>query len=126
MQGVFVYFLVDPNGLSDLVADFENRIEGGERLLENHGDAIASDMLQVFLFQLQQVFAGEKDATPRNFARRLVDEAENAEGRDGLAAPGFAHQADGFLASHLETDAVDGFRHAVFGAVKVDLEVLDR
>ena len=102
MQGILVYFLVDPNGLSDLVADFENRIEGGERFLENHGDAIASNMLQVFLFQLQQVLAGEQDVTPRNFARRLVDETENAEGRDGLAAPGLAHQADGFLTSHLE------------------------
>jgi hypothetical protein len=56
----------------------------------------------------------------------LADQAQNAEGRDGLAAPGFAYQADGFLTPHLEIDAVDGFRHAVLGTVKVDLEVLDR
>ena len=108
--------------LSDLVADFENRIEGGERFLENHGDAIASNVLQVFFPQLQQVLAGEKDAPPRNFARGLVDEAENAESRNGLATPGFAHQADGFLAPHLETDAVDG-ANGIIALADADTEV---
>ncbi|MDZ7579392.1 MAG: hypothetical protein U5R30_01860 [Deltaproteobacteria bacterium] len=42
-----------------------------------------------------------------------------------LPQPGFPDEADGFLAADLETHVVHGFGHTVFGAVEVDIQVLD-
>jgi len=48
---------VDTQRLGDLVADGEDRIERGHRLLEDHGDAVASDIAHLRLAERQQVDA---------------------------------------------------------------------
>ena len=71
---------VDPQRLGDLLADREDRVEGGERLLKDHADAPPADRLHGPVVQLQQVAPAEADAAGREALGRPGDEAQHGQG----------------------------------------------
>ena len=125
-MGIRINLAVDPNRLGDLITDFKNRIEGGKRFLEHHGNTVTADALHLFVGQRQQIPAVEQDPAADNFSGRLGDKAEYTEGRNGLAAAGLSHQTDRFFAPDVVAHAVDGFGSPPVGTTKVNLEVFDR
>jgi hypothetical protein len=82
-------------GLGDLLADAEDRVERGHRLLEDHRDVAAADGLHLRLGQVGQVLPLEQDlAVDAGVA--LGQQAQHAQASDGLAAAAFAHHAQAF------------------------------
>jgi len=71
----------------------------------------ATDPAQLLLFEAQEILSVEKHAAADD-APGWVDEAEDGEAGDGLAAARLAHQAEHLAGLHLEADAVHGAHHA--------------
>ena len=72
--------LMQAHGLGDLVADGIDRIKGGHRLLEDHGDVLAADLPHPFLAGLQQVLPLSRTAPAPirpggTGTRRMIDSA---------------------------------------------------
>ncbi len=61
-------------GLRELPSDGEHRIEGGHRLLEDHGDFPAADFSHLLPVQPAQVPAAEKNSAAHDPPRRVRDE----------------------------------------------------
>src|SRR5262249_56313181 len=61
--------LMQPQGLGDLAADGEDRIEAGHRLLEDHTDIVAADLAHGALAELEQVAPLETYRAPHLPAR---------------------------------------------------------
>ncbi len=56
---------VDPQRLSNLIADREDGVERGHGLLKDHGDSSSADLLHGPFVQIQQVLTVEEDRLPR-------------------------------------------------------------
>ncbi len=69
--------LVQAQYLVDLFFHRMQRIERGHRFLEDHGDAVATDRTQFFLFDLQQVFTGIADGAARVAGDRVGQQAQD-------------------------------------------------
>ena len=61
--------------LGDLAADGEHRIERGHGILEDHGDAVAANVPQLILTQLEQIAPVKPDFAVNNLAGRLGNQA---------------------------------------------------
>ena len=61
---------MQPDGLADLAADGEDRIERGHRLLEDHRDPRAANRAHLGLAQIQQILTLEDDLAADD-SRRL-------------------------------------------------------
>jgi hypothetical protein len=83
--------------LADDVLDAHARIEGGERILEDHLHLEADPLLA---------------AVAKRASARGQDAGDHAAKR-GLAAARFAHQADHFAFVHAERDVVHRVHHFV-------------
>src|SRR5207249_7897463 len=116
--------LVEPNGLGDLLAHREDRIERGHRLLEDHRDFLAADLAHLRRRQVQEVPAVVEDLAFDDAAGRLGDQPHDAEGGHALAAARLAHHAQRLAGLDVEVDAVDGADHALVGE-EVGLEASD-
>ena len=69
-QASRVELLVERDRLGDLVADGEDRVERGHRLLEDHRDRVAADVSDIVLVdQRQQVAVVEQDLARDDLAR---------------------------------------------------------
>ena len=110
--------------LRDLIAHGVDRVEGGHGLLENHGDAVAADVAHLGRRQGEKILPLEADAAAGDAAGRLLDQTHDGQGGHALAAPAFAHDAEGLAALHPEADVVHGLGHPIEGD-EVGLEVLD-
>ena len=99
---------VRADGLHDLLADGEHRVERGHRLLEHHGDAGAADALHAGIGEAGEVFAGEADFAGGDACGRLRQQAHDGEGGDALAAAGLADDAEDFAFVEGEGDILDG------------------
>ena len=121
--GAPVHVHVELERLGDLAADGEHGIEGGHRLLEDHGDAVAADVADLVLVDLEEVFALEPDFAVDDAAGRRRDEAQEGEGGDALAAAALADEADGLALVEVVADAVDRLDDAVVSE-EVRLQVL--
>jgi hypothetical protein len=114
-------FLVHVQHLGDLVADFEDGVETGSGLLEDHGDAVAADVAHVGFGKLEQVLALEEDLAADDLAGD-AHEAQDGEGGHAFATARFADKTHDFSAIDVKVDAIDGLDHAVLG-VEVGFEV---
>ena len=94
------------DGLDDLLADGEHRVERGHRLLEHHGDAGAADALHAGIGEFGERLAGEADFAGRDAGRRLRQQAHDGERGDALAAAGFADDAQDFAFVERERDVL--------------------
>src|SRR6266576_5950710 len=100
---------MNDGGFGDLIPDGEDGVQGGHRLLKDHGDLVAAYGAQLRRREGQQIAALELDqAAGENVAGGLGDEAENRERGDGLTAPRFADDAQRLAGIEVERDVVDG------------------
>src|SRR5438552_2087629 len=78
--------LVKERGLRHLSEDGEERVERRHRILQDHGDAPATDAAQLTLALAGQVFSVEDDAASHD-ARGALQEPDDGQARSSLAAP---------------------------------------
>ena|SRR5690625_4714322 len=83
--------------------DAHSRIEGVERILEDHLDSFSVGE-KLFSVEVADVVFFEKD-----FAGGDLVEADDCASDGGFSASAFADEADGFAAGDGEGDAIDGF-----------------
>lgn len=102
------------------VADAADRVEGGARVLVDHGDRTGAVAAQVVAGQGEDVRA--VDAYGSGYGCSVGQRAQGRLGGGGLARAGLAHQADHFAARHLEGDAVED---GPGGAWQLEGEVVD-
>ena len=110
--------------LGDLLADGEDRVEGGHRLLKDDGDAIAAQGRELGFAEGSQLDAVEPDRTVQDAAGR-GDEVEQRKCQDRLARSALAHDAEGAAAREPVGDAVEGHKRARARG-EGDGELLDR
>ena len=97
----------------DLVADGEHRGQSGERVLEDHGDALATDLAHLKIGLAEQFLAVVGDGALD--AGVLVQQAHDGHGGHGLAGAGLAHDAEGLAGVQVEVHAAHRVHGAGFG-----------
>src|SRR5262249_44057913 len=110
--------------LPDLVADGEAWIEGGHRLLENHGEPVAPQIPHFPLRQLPKVAALEAHATGHARAGS-GQQAHDGERRDALAAARFTDNAERAATGQREAHTGDGLRDEAPVALEGNAQVLN-
>ena len=95
------------HGFGKLVADLHQRIERGQRVLEDHADPLAADAAHLFGREIVDPLIPEPDLAARD-PPGPVDEPDHGGTRDRLASTAFADDAENGSPGQLETDAVDG------------------
>ncbi len=119
--------MVEGKGLRHLHFHGENRVQGGHGLLEDHGDFGAAQLLQLLFAQAEQVLfplaAVIADGAAGN-GQGIGQQAQHGVGGDGLAAAGFADDAEGAFFPDGQVDLVQQ-AHGFFAAEGGDFEVSD-
>ena len=111
------------DGLHELVADLVERMQRGERVLEDHRDLLAAHLAQLGVVHRQQVAPLEQHlAAERRVAG--AGEPEHGEVRDALARARLADDAERLARVDRVGHAVDGAHDAVVGR-ELHGEVLD-
>ena len=100
--------------LDQLLGDAEERVQRGQRILEDHADALAPDPAQRFLVEIVDAAALQQHLAAGNAARR-IDEADDGGAGERLARAGFANDAQHLALGDVEGDAVDGLQDASRG-----------
>ena len=101
-----VCLIFQKHGLGDLLSDLDDRIEAGERVLKDHGDFIAADLMHILLGHLEEIFAVVEDLAALH-DRVSRKDSQNRLGRDGLSRTRFAHDCKRFSALKVEGDLAD-------------------
>src|SRR5882757_1991128 len=100
--------LVGADGLHELIANGEERMKRGHRLLKHHADALAANASHRPLIERQQILAIEIDAAGRDARAGLGQKPHDRQRRDALAASGLAHDGKHFALGNGKGDVVDG------------------
>lgn len=98
---------VDAVDLGDLVADGVVRVQGAQRVLEDHGGGPAAQSAQFGRRRRGDVRAADPDGAAEAGARTAV-QSQQGGGHGGLAAAGLAHDAEGPAGLQGEGDPVHG------------------
>lgn len=118
---------VGADGFGDLRANAENGIEGGHGLLKDHGDAAAANGAPggfAAIGEMEGSGIGEMQGSGAGDASAERKKTHEGEGEHGLAAAGFADEAEGFAGSDFEGDGIDG-ANAAGGRRKFDGEIAE-
>ena len=114
------------DGLGDLVADRQRRVQAGQRVLEDEPDLLAAQLAHVVVAELEDVDAVEQDRAGDDLARRVGHEPGDREGGHALAATRLADEAERLAVPDLEAHVVDGLDDPVgreeMGRQAADLE----
>ena len=106
---------VGPDALGDLVADGEDRVEAGHRVLEDHADPAAADSPQRFALSASTSVVAQADPAARFDPAGRRHQLKQRQAGEALAAPGLANQRQGLPALEREADPVHrvhtGCRH---------------
>jgi hypothetical protein len=97
----------------DLVADGEDRIEGGHRLLEDHGDVVAANGPEPVVRRAHEIErlprGGPEQHLPAGDpSAGVVGEPHDRQRRDGFPRAGLAHHRQGLSRLHVEAHVLDG------------------
>jgi hypothetical protein len=112
-------------GLADLVADGEARIERGHRLLEDHGQPVAAQIEHLPLGQCAELAALEHDGAG-DVGSGPGQKPHDGERGDALAAARLADDAERPAGLDGEADAADGLGAAAAIALEDDAQIGDR
>src|SRR5262249_11867116 len=107
--------LVRAHRLHDLLADGQHRIERSHRLLKDHGNSGAANLLQARLRKLRQVLAVEVHRPRFHARRRAGQQPQDRQGSDAFARTGFADDAENLTFVYIEIDILDRDHLAPFG-----------
>jgi ABC-type dipeptide/oligopeptide/nickel transport system ATPase subunit len=117
------HVLVDLDRLDELIADLEERMQGRQRVLEDHRDPVAADLLEGVVVHPEEVLPLEAD--PAGDLRvRSPRQPEDRHVRDALARARLTDDPEHLALGDLEREAVDRLDDALVGR-EVDLQVLD-
>ncbi len=109
--------------LDELVPDPVERVQRGERVLEDHRYVVTPDRAQLVFGQGHEITPVEHDL-PRDDRALPAGQPQGRQRRDGLAGTRLADYAQCPALVHLVADAVHGMDHPVF-AGEIHLEVFD-
>ena len=116
---VVALLVVQGDDLIDLIADTEDRIQRGHRLLEDHGDHVAAQVLHDNVGRLGHIVGlvaeVQADLALHDLALRALQQLHNREAGDRLAAARFAHHADRLADRNAERDTVNRVDRADIG-----------
>ena len=125
---VVALFIVQGDDLIDLVADAEDGVQRGHRLLEDHGDEVAAQMLHDTVRGLRHVVSLvaeiQADLAFHDLTLRTLQKLHDRKARHGLAAAGLAHDAHRLADGDIEGDAVYGVHRADIGE-EVGVQIVD-
>ena len=93
--------------LGDLVADGLRRVQGRQRVLEDHRDLVAADLAQFVLGQADELALTQLDRAADDLAAGRQQVHDRQPGH-GLAAAGLAHQAERLAGVQVQVDVPDG------------------
>ena len=114
--------------LIDLVADAKNRIQCGHRLLKDHGDKVAAQMLHNNIRRFGNVVGLiaeiQADLAFDNLPLRALEKLHDRKARHRFPAAGFPHHADRFADGDVERNAVYGMYRTDVGK-KVGMQILN-
>ena len=111
--------LVQPQSLGDLFADGVDRVERGQRVLEDHRRVLAADGAHFALREARQLAAAQGDGIglDRRFRRR---QAQQGQGDAGLAAAALADHGQGAALVQRERGVVHGVERLAAQAKRTD------
>ena len=112
------------NRFADLAAHRHQRVERGHRLLEDHRNVIAADLLHLRFGEIQQIGALETDRAADGPSRRVGNEAQYGQRSDALAAAALADDAQSLAAAHRVGHPVDRAHNAAW-CEEMRLKVID-
>ncbi len=112
---------VGADGFDQVVAHGVDRVQAGQRVLEDGADALAADAAQVFALQVVDAQALQLHRAAGDAARGL-DQAGDGRAGHGLAGAGFTDHAQDFAGEDVEGDVVQRVHGALVG-VEGDAEV---
>jgi hypothetical protein len=112
------------DGLDNLLADGEGRIQRRHRLLKDHRQPVAAQILQGLFGDGQKIEAVEADLAG-DLGRAFRQQAHHRQRGHALAAAGLADKAERRPLRHAEVEAVDGMHGAAVVAVKHHPQILD-
>src|SRR5215510_8450629 len=98
--------LVPHNRLGNLLANREDRVERGHRLLKDHRDLGAAHLAQLAFRHARDLMSGDADAALDMAAARRQETDQRAQG-DAFARTGLAEDTEDAARLKTETDAVD-------------------
>ncbi len=116
--------LVPEDHLHHLVADFEDRVQRGHRLLEDHADLVAPQLAHLRQRELQQIGAVELDRARDDLAGRIGNQPHDRKRGHRFTGARFPHDAEHFVLVDIERDPVDSLGDLSFG-LEMCLEVAD-
>ncbi len=105
---------VGADRLDHLCPHAVQRVQRGERVLEDDRQLRAAQRAQAGLRKRHEVHAIEQDA-PRDARSLRAGEPHQGQRSDGLARPRLPHDPERAPGVNLEGDAVHGVHHPVFG-----------
>src|SRR5450759_3118374 len=114
---------MDLHRLGDLVADTEHRVQCGHRLLEDHRDVVAADLLHRRLRECEEVLAPEPDLSACD-RRILLEQAHDRQRAHALSATRFADEADSPAGGNRQVEAANRSHHSAVHP-ELDVQVLD-
>jgi hypothetical protein len=114
---------VHPVHLGDLVTDGVVRVQGGQRVLEDHGGPAAPQLPQLGVVGGEHIGAGDPHRAA-DFGAGPPVEAEERERGGALAAAAFADDAQRAARAEGEAETVDS-AYAATGGGEFDTEVGD-
>ena len=117
------HFLVGQDGVLQLRADGQHRVEGVHRALHDHRVAAPADSAELLLVERDHVAAFEAHLSRDDLGRR-AEEACDRKQKRRLPATRLTHDAEELARGDLERDAVNRAHGTVSRSV-LDHEVLD-
>ncbi len=111
------------DGFDELPADAVERIQRGQRILEDGADPAPTDVAHLLVAQVVDALPLQQDLAAGDAARRL-QQADDRGAGERLAGARFAHHAEDLARCDLERDVVQRAQRAA-PAREFDDEVLD-
>ena len=113
-RGLFRQGGMGPDGLDQLIADPVQRVEAGERVLENHSDPLAPDPAHLLRRQIVDPQARQIDRAATDAAGR-IDQADHRKPGDGFPGAGFADHPQHLALGDVEGNPVEGAQRGAAG-----------
>ena len=119
-----IHAAVQAKAFSDLAPNAKGGIEAGHRLLENHADTVAANLLHPREAHRDQVFALKHHAACFDARGRRWQQPHDGLRCHTLAATGFAHQAQHLAGFEFKAHILDDAGITLF-RIEADRQALD-
>src|SRR5438270_3540261 len=101
---------VNSRNFGYLIANAEDRIESGHRFLKNHRDAIAANVAHRGVAKSNEIFSLEHDSASALDSSGRLNQSQNGQSCDRLAASGLADDSERFSRRDRERHAIHRLR----------------